>query len=117
MIFETTILGCGAAAPTGKHSPSAQVLNIHDKLFLVDCGEGTQMQMRKFKVKMQRINEVFITHMHGDHFYGLPVSLDMSREYRCCFIVACVCYVNFNIFAHGKEIQSCIVMFAVRVRP
>jgi ribonuclease Z len=71
MIFETTILGCGAAAPTGKHSPSAQVLNIHDKLFLVDCGEGTQMQMRKFKVKMQRINEVFITHLHGDHYLGL----------------------------------------------
>jgi ribonuclease Z len=71
MIFETTILGCGAAAPTGKHSPSAQVLNIHDKLFLVDCGEGTQMQMRKLKVKMQRINEVFITHMHGDHYLGL----------------------------------------------
>lgn len=71
MIFECTILGCGAAAPTGKHSPSAQVLNIHDKLFLIDCGEGTQMQMRKFKIKMQRINEVFISHMHGDHYLGL----------------------------------------------
>jgi ribonuclease Z len=71
MIFEATILGCGAAAPTGKHNPSAQVLNIHDKLFLVDCGEGSQMQMRKFKVKMQRINEVFISHMHGDHYLGL----------------------------------------------
>ena len=71
MTFEVTILGCGAAAPTGKHSPSAQVLNIHDKLFLVDCGEGTQMQMRKFKVKMQRIHEVFISHMHGDHYLGL----------------------------------------------
>jgi ribonuclease Z len=71
MIFEVTILGCGAAAPTGKHSPSAQVLNIHDKLFLVDCGEGAQMQMRRFKVKMQRINEVFISHMHGDHYLGL----------------------------------------------
>jgi len=71
MIFEVTILGCGAAAPTGKHNPSAQVLNIHDKLFLVDCGEGTQMQMRKFKVKMQRIHEVFISHMHGDHYLGL----------------------------------------------
>jgi len=71
MIFEVTILGCGAAAPTGKHNPSAQVLNIHDKLFLVDCGEGTQMQMRKFKIKMQRIHEVFISHMHGDHYLGL----------------------------------------------
>ena len=71
MIFEVTILGCGAAAPTGKHNPSAQVLNIHDKLFLVDCGEGTQMQMRKCKIKMQRIHEVFISHMHGDHYLGL----------------------------------------------
>jgi len=71
MIFEVTILGCGAAAPTGKHNPSSQLLNIHDKLFLVDCGEGTQMQMRKFKVKMQRIHEVFISHMHGDHYLGL----------------------------------------------
>jgi ribonuclease Z len=64
-------LAAGAAAPTGKHNPSAQVVNLHDKLFLVDCGEGTQMQLRKFKVKMQRINHVFISHLHGDHYLGL----------------------------------------------
>jgi ribonuclease Z len=71
MTFEITILGCGAAAPTGKHHPSSQVVNLHDKLFLVDCGEGTQMQLRKFKVRMQRINHVFISHLHGDHYLGL----------------------------------------------
>ncbi|MFN0030792.1 MAG: ribonuclease Z [Flavobacteriales bacterium] len=71
MTFEITILGCGAATPTGRHNPSAQVVNVHDKLFLVDCGEGTQMQMRKYKVRMQRINHVFISHLHGDHYLGL----------------------------------------------
>jgi ribonuclease Z len=71
LTFDVTILGCGAATPTSKHNPSAQVVNVHDKLFLVDCGEGTQMQMRKFKVRFQRINHVFISHLHGDHYLGL----------------------------------------------
>ncbi len=71
MTFDITILGCGAATPTSRHNPSSQVVNLHDKLFLVDCGEGTQMQMRKFKVRFQRINHVFISHLHGDHYLGL----------------------------------------------
>lgn len=71
MTFEITILGCGAAVPTGKHNPTAQVVNLHDKLFLIDCGEGTQMQLRKFKIRFQRINQVFISHLHGDHYLGL----------------------------------------------
>jgi ribonuclease Z len=71
LTFDITILGCGAATPTSKHNPSAQVVNLHDKLFLVDCGEGTQMQMRKFKVRFQRINHIFISHLHGDHYLGL----------------------------------------------
>jgi ribonuclease Z len=71
MTFEVTILGCGAAAPTGKHNPSSQVVNVHDKLFMVDCGEGTQLQLRKFKIRFQRINHVFISHLHGDHYLGL----------------------------------------------
>lgn len=72
MTFEVTILGCGAATPTLRHQPSAQFVNVHDKFFLVDCGEGTQMQLRRFKVKMQRIHHIFISHLHGDHFFGLP---------------------------------------------
>jgi ribonuclease Z len=71
MIFEVTILGCGAAAPTTKHNPSAQVVNVHDKLFLVDCGEGTQMQLRHQRIKFQRIHHIFISHLHGDHYLGL----------------------------------------------
>lgn len=71
MTFEVTILGCGAAAPTTKHHPTSQVVNMHDKLFLIDCGEGSQMQMRRYKVKFQRINHIFISHLHGDHYLGL----------------------------------------------
>lgn len=71
MTFEVTILGCGAATPTSKHAPTAQVVNVHDKLFLVDCGEGTQMQLRRNKIKFQKIQHIFISHLHGDHYLGL----------------------------------------------
>ncbi len=70
--FELLILGSGAASPTSKRNPSAQLLNLVERHFLIDCGEATQMQLRKYKAKMQKINHIFITHMHGDHFYGLP---------------------------------------------
>lgn len=71
MTFEVTILGCGAATPTMRHFPTSQIVNIHDKLFLIDCGEGTQLQLRKYKVKFQRIQAVLISHLHGDHYLGL----------------------------------------------
>jgi len=69
--FHTTILGCGAALPTKRNNPSSQVVNVHDKLFLVDCGEGTQVRMRDLGVKFQKINHVFISHLHGDHYLGI----------------------------------------------
>lgn len=69
--FEVTVLGTSSATPTSTRNPSAQVLNVHERFFLIDCGEGTQMQMRKFKVKMQRIDTIFISHLHGDHYLGL----------------------------------------------
>lgn len=71
MKFEVNILGCGAATPTLKRNPTAQLVNIHDKFFLVDCGEGTQIALRKNKLKFQRINHIFISHLHGDHYLGL----------------------------------------------
>lgn len=71
MTFDVTILGCGAATPTMRHFPTAQLVNVHDKLFLIDCGEGTQLQLRKYKVKFQRIEAVLISHLHGDHYLGL----------------------------------------------
>ena len=70
--FEVTILGCGSATPTRRHNPSAQIVNIHDKLTLIDCGEGTQLQMRHMKQKFMALRNVFISHLHGDHCFGLP---------------------------------------------
>ncbi len=69
--FDVTVLGCGSATPTMRHAPTAQVVNHNEQLYLLDCGEGTQLQLRKYKVKFQRINHIFITHLHGDHFLGL----------------------------------------------
>ena len=70
--FELLILGSSSASPTSNRNPSAQLLNIAERFFLIDCGEGTQIQMRKFKARFQSVNHVFISHLHGDHFYGLP---------------------------------------------
>ena len=70
--FEICILGCGSALPTTKRFTSAQVVNVREKLFLVDCGEGTQLQLRKMKLNFNKLNHVFISHLHGDHCFGLP---------------------------------------------
>lgn len=67
-----TILGCHSATPKDSAHPTAQVLEMKGHLFLIDCGEGTQMQLRKYKVKFSRIKHIFISHLHGDHFFGLP---------------------------------------------
>ncbi|MCF8304447.1 MAG: ribonuclease Z [Bacteroidales bacterium] len=69
--FTVTILGSNSAMPTLERNMTAQVINIHDNHLLFDCADGTQLQMRKLKVKMQRINHIFISHMHGDHYFGL----------------------------------------------
>lgn len=69
--FNVTILGCGCALPTMKHLPSAQLVEVRDKLFLVDCAEGTQQQLRKAKVRFGKLGHIFISHIHGDHCFGL----------------------------------------------
>lgn len=70
--FELNILGCGSALPTSRHFPTSQVINVRDKLFMIDCGEGAQMQFRKSRLKFSRLNHIFISHLHGDHCFGLP---------------------------------------------
>lgn len=70
--FEVHILGCGSAKPSIRHIPSAQIVNVRNKYFLVDCGEGAQKQMQHMHLAMMRIGHVFISHNHGDHVFGLP---------------------------------------------
>lgn len=70
--FELLILGCSSASPTSNRNASGQLLNLAERFFLIDCGEATQIQLRKFKAKFQSIQHVLISHLHGDHFYGLP---------------------------------------------
>lgn len=97
--FEVTVLGCGSATPTLRHAPTAQVVNHNEHLFLLDCGEGTQLQLRRFKIKFQKINHILITHLHGDHFLGLPgllSTLHLLGRTR-----------PMNIFAH-RDLQSVI---------
>lgn len=71
MSFDVTILGSGAAIPTQRRNPTSQYIVCNDRHILIDCGEGTQMQIRKYGVKFQRINHILISHLHGDHFFGL----------------------------------------------
>ena len=82
--MKLTILGSSSALPTSERYPCAHVLNVHERLFLIDCGEGTQMQLRKNRLRFGKINHIFISHLHGDHIfgiYGLLSSLSlMGRE-------------------------------------
>ena len=69
--MKLTILGCYAATPRTITNPTSQLFEIKNRMFLIDCGEGTQVQLRKNKIKFSKINQVFISHLHGDHFFGL----------------------------------------------
>ncbi|MCL1937528.1 MAG: ribonuclease Z [Candidatus Azobacteroides sp.] len=70
--FDVNILGCGSALPTTRHFLSSQVINLREKLYMIDCGEGAQLQFRAMKLNFNRINRIFISHLHGDHCLGLP---------------------------------------------
>lgn len=70
--FQLHILGCGSASPSLRHMPSSQVVEHRGKLFMVDCGEGAQLQMMKMRLKFGKLNHVFLSHLHGDHILGLP---------------------------------------------
>ncbi len=71
MSFHITILGSSSATPTNQRHPTAQVLTYNEHLFLIDCGEGTQMQLNRYKIKAHKINHILISHLHGDHYLGL----------------------------------------------
>lgn len=69
--YSLTVLGCSSATPNSVRFPSSQILHVLGKYFLLDCGEGTQMQLRRAKIPFENINVIFISHLHGDHYYGL----------------------------------------------
>ncbi len=71
MSLSITVLGSSSALPTSKRFPTAQVLKIRERFFLIDCGEGTQIQMRRYNLPFSRIHHIFISHLHGDHIFGL----------------------------------------------
>jgi ribonuclease Z len=87
--FELHILGCGSASPTTRHLPTSQIINLRDKLYMIDCGEGAQVQMRHGRIKFSRLNHIFISHLHGDHCFGLPglISTFGMLEHRGCLVI------------------------------
>ncbi len=70
--FQINVLGCGSATPSLRHLPSCQVADIRDTAYMIDCGEGAQLQARRMRIKFSRLRHVFISHLHGDHCLGLP---------------------------------------------
>jgi len=105
MSFSLTILGSSSALPKPDRFTTAHVLNAHERFFLIDCGEGTQIQLRRFKIRFGRIHHIFITHLHGDHFFGLPGVLSsfnlMGRK------------VPLNIYGPDKLEQLIMGMFSI----
>jgi ribonuclease Z len=83
MRFEVTILGSNSAIPANGRFPTSQVLNVSEQLYLIDCGEGTQWRLQEYNIKKRKINEIFISHLHGDHIFGLIgllTSLSLARR-------------------------------------
>nr|MBA3706680.1 MBL fold metallo-hydrolase [Bacteroidota bacterium] len=126
--FELTVLGCSSATPTSTRNPTAQLLNIAERFFLIDCGEATQIQLRKYKIKFQRINHIFISHLHGDHYLGLIGLLSSMHLLGRTTEIHLYCpaelkeiieiqykhsqtYLNFNIVYHSHKYISGDLIF------
>lgn len=128
--FEITFLGCGGGVPTPRHMTTAQLVNVDNRLYLVDCGEGTQTQLYKYGLRLTNLDAVFISHMHGDHFFGLLPLLsslglllgrtadlhvympqEMVEPFR--FDLRKYCHLPYQVVLHGvdttvkAEIYSC----------
>lgn len=126
--FEVIILGCGSAVPAGRHMTTAQLVNVHEKLFLVDCGEGTQTQIWKSGIRLTNMNHIFISHAHGDHFFGLvplvsSMSLMLDRtadlhlwipadlEEPLKYDFEHYCYTSFKLIMHPVDTTKQMVLY------
>ena len=109
--LELNILGCGSATMTPRHQPSCQVLNVRDNLMMIDCGEGAQLAVRRMGLKLMRLNHIFISHLHGDHCFGLPglvstmALLNRSNS------------LTIHTFKDGAELFSAMLDYFCRERP
>ena len=108
--FSVTILGCGSATPTLRHNPSAQLLRYRQHSMLIDCGEGTQLQMRRFGCSFSKIPDVFLSHLHGDHFLGLPGLLSTMALHDIGG------RVTIHTFAEGAELIDKVLSLVCRER-
>ena len=104
--FELNILGCGSALPTTRHLASSQIIDLRDKLYMIDCGEGTQVQMRRMRIKFSRLNHIFISHLHGDHCFGLPGLISYSWPERIRYLSGCHAAVVLPGIAFPCPVQS-----------
>ncbi len=126
--MKVSILGCYSATPRTITNPTSQVLEINNQMYLIDCGEGTQVQLRKHKIKFSRINHIFISHLHGDHFFGLiglistfsllnrPNDLHIYgpkgiKEIILLQIKLSKSYTKYNLFFHELESKQSELIF------
>lgn len=96
--FNLYILGCASATPTRRHQPSSQVIDYGGKLMMVDCGEGAQLQFRRCGLKFSRLRHIFISHLHGDHLFGLPGLLSTMALHQTAGAV------TIHIFERGAQL-------------
>lgn len=109
--FSVTILGCGSATPTLRHNPSAQLLTYRQQTMLIDCGEGTQLQLRRYGCSFAKITHIFLSHLHGDHFLGLPGLLSTMALHDVGGTV------TIHTFAEGAALIRNILDLVCRDRP
>jgi len=96
--FTVHTLGCGSAKPTLRHQPSSTIIDFRDNLFMVDCGEGAQLALQRHRLKFSRLNHIFLTHLHGDHVFGLPGLIGTLGLYGNGGSI------TIHTFAEGKDI-------------